>query len=469
MSTDTIAPARSDAVIAETAVPPPDRHAGRAHLHPAGAMLAEPVTRAAFAGSRWTLIVRNVLRQRSRNLMLGALILFASLAIAYFSQFLEGVARNFSQNLIALASGEVYVSSEVTRAADRSIFDRDYRYFRLPDGLRARAQALPGFVSVAERLEFDAKVVTELDSIPFRVMAFDKAAEPRVAANFTFTDGRMFAPGEYGIVLPADFARRHGVRVGDRVRLLAKAVNNKVNLIDYTVTGLFATQSLSAWFDTYAYLDLAVARVLVDDAAALTRLNINLADDADPAGADAANAAAVLTNWLKQHPVAGNPPLDASDWRTGTAMFAELTAAMQLSYAIVIGIVVVMMGASLAFSTMMNILERTKEIATLGALGATPKTIRRMLVAENLLLAAVAALAGIAVAAAASLITARTGIPITNKELAGFLGSSHFHPAFQAGGYLAGFLMPVAVAFAASLLFARRAARLPIAEAIADR
>ncbi len=416
------------------------------------------------AGSRWKLVFRNVLRQRSRNILLGLLIFFASFVIVYFSQFLEGVSRNFSQNMIALASGDSYVSSVTERAVDKNIFDRDYEYFTLSPEFYAHLAAMRGYASLSSRLEFDAKLVMADDSVQQRIMAFDLATEPKLKNNFTFVEGRMFHSGEYGIVLPVDFAQRHRIQVGDQVRVLARTINKQVNLIDYKVTGLFTTANLSSWFDHYAYLDLQVARVLVDDKGALTRLNINLKQGTAPDEFDKAVVAL-----LRETKNPANPTLDVTKWSEGAVLFTELTAAMKLSYAIVIFIIILMVAASLAFSTMMNILERTKEIATLGALGAPPREIRRMLVGENLVLAAVAALSGAACAGIVFLITLRIGIPIGVKELSGFLGSSRFYPAFNLFGFVAGLAVPLVVAFLSSFIFAGRAAKLPIADAIADR
>lgn len=429
------------------------------------------MTSPTFANSHWSLIVRNVLRQRSRNLLLGLLILFASFVIVYFSQFLEGVSRNFSQNMIELASGDIYVSSTIARDVDKNLFDRDYEYFVLPPAFYQELAKLPGhgahLSQPRARLELNAKLVLADDSVQQPVMAFDVAQEPRLKQNFTFLEGRMFNSGEFGLILPVDLAKRHQVRVGDTVRLLAKAVSGQINLIDYRVTGLFASNNLSASFDRYAWLDLAAARVLVDNRAALTRLNLNLAPGSDAASITSTTAA--VGKLLAQHQQAGNPALDCTHWSAGAALFTALTAGLKTSYGIVISIIVIMMAASLAFATMMNILERSKEIATLGALGAPPFQIRRMLVGENLLLAGVAALAGVVLAALVFLITAKVGIPITVKELRGFLGSSMFYPAFNAGGFITGLLVPLLVALIASYIFAGRAAKLPIAQAINDR
>lgn len=433
----------------------------------------------ARSGSRWAgarslarLACRNLLRQRSRTLLLGGLVLFSSLVIVYFSQFLAGVQLNYSRNLAALATGDVYFASRVTREIDRSIFDREYRYFRFDAALQSELARLPGVQAATVRLEFDTKVATDIDSLPFRAMAFDPRADAALARNFRLVEGRLFQPGAYEIVVPVEFARRNQIRVGDSIRLVAKALNKKINLIDYRVTGLFSAISLPAWFDNYVYIDLAAARVLVDDPAGATRVNLALQP-----GADAEATRAALDALLQRRAAAQqqqpaeerDPELQALHWHDGAEVFEELVGAMQLSYAIVIAIVTVMVGASLAFTTMLNIVERTRELATLAALGATPGRIRALLVGESLVLGLAASLAGTALAALLFAVTARVGIPITSKELGGFLGASRFHPAFDAGGFVAGLAVPLLVALLASWFFARRAARLPIAQALAER
>jgi len=413
-------------------------------------------------GDALRLASRNILRQRSRNLLLALLIIFASFVIVYFSQFLEGVSTNFTKNLISLASGDFYIASKVERKADGNLFDRDYEYFRLPPAFFEGLAKVKGFVSADPRVEFDARIVTELDTIPYRIQAFDSNLDLALANNFSFTAGRMFKGGEYGLILPEDLARRYGVKLGDRVRILAKSVNKQVNLLDFTVTGIFRTNNLSAWFDTYAYIDLGAARVLLDDKAALTRLNIHIEKDT-PSSA----FAEALDALLKAQGIA-KPAVEATYWADGAGFFAELTMAMQLGYVIVIVIITTMIAASLALAAVMTIIERTKEIATLGAIGATPQQIRRILVSEQVILAGTAALLGTALAGALFLVTSRTGIPLNTQELRGFLGSSHFYPAFSPEGFLAGMLVPLLVAFLATYLFAHRASKLSIAQAMAD-
>lgn len=456
------APAAAPTATASAATAPSSAHPS-AHVSPLPAAAAPAARRPPHRG-HWTLIVRNLLRERQRNLMLGLLMAFASFVVVFFSQLLAGIAQNFTHNLVSLASGNVYVSSTVERAVDRNLFDREYGFFSLPPAFYQALAKLPGYRAANPRIEFDAQLITARDTIPWRVAAFDAAAEPALAANFDFVAGRPFTAGRFGIALPEDFARRHGIRVGDPVRLLARSVGKQVNLIEFAVSGTFRTTQLSAWLDGYAYVDLASARQLLDSPDVATRLNVQLADRTDEAA-----FAAALDRLLAQYRQPGRPALDATPWTAGASFFVELTQSMTAGYLIVMVIIAILLGAGLGFTTVMVIVERRKEIATLAALGATPRQLRRLLVGENLVLAAAAALAGVALGALAFAIAAAIGIPVGMAELQGFLGSSRLYPAFEPAGFVAGALLPPLVAAAASSVFARRAARLPIAEAMADR
>jgi hypothetical protein len=145
------------------------------------------------------------------------------------------------------------------------------------------------------------------------------------------------------------------------------------------------------------------------------------------------------------------------------------TSVLEIGYAIVTTLLMLAVGASLAFTAMRNVVERRQEIATLAALGATARRIRRVLVGECLLLALLPAGLGVAIAIALYVATAGTGIAVTSQELVEFLGASYLQPAWNGAGVIAGLVLPLAVALPASSFFAWRAARCPIADALADR
>lgn len=408
------------------------------------------------------LYLRSLVRNKGRTLLLALLTGFAAFVMAYFAQFLRGVGVNFTDNLVDLSSGDAYIANAVDTKADETIFDRNYEFFRLSPEFYAAAATLPGFEQVRERLDFEATIKTEADSTFMPVGGFQPSREPALERNFVFAEGRMFKDAEYGIILPADVARRYGIKAGDTVSLITRSVDKRINLLNLTVTGTFTTRNLSSWFNNSAYVSLEAARGLVNDARALTRLNVHFAADAKPE-----DYMPRLQALLQQHPVEKNPPLAVTYWKDGAKFFTDLTFTIEAGFFIVVGIICTILAASIAFTSIMNVMERRREIATYGALGAAPKMVRKILIYESVFLSDISSIAGIGIAAICFIITRRVGVPIGNEELSGFLGSSHFYPALDWAGFWVPFIITKMVAGQTAYLIGTYAAKRPLTEATA--
>jgi ABC-type lipoprotein release transport system permease subunit len=408
------------------------------------------------------LYLRSLFRNKGRTLLLALLTGFAAFVMAYFAQFLRGVTVNFTDNLIELASGDAYIASKVEAKADETIFDRKYEFFRLPETFYTEAATIANFESVHERLDFEATLDTGEDSAYLPVGSFKPSNEPALVRNFTFAEGRMFSDAEYGIILPVDTARRYNLKVGDTVSLITRSVDKRINLLTYTVTGTFTTGNLSAWFNNSAYISLASARMLVNDPRALTRLNVHF--DAE---AKHDEYMPQLESLLQKFALPANPALGVTYWKDGSKFFTDLAFTIEAGFFIVVGIICTILGASIVFTSMMNIMERRKEIATYGALGASPKMVRKILLYESIFLSDISSIIGIVIAAICYVLTKDIGIPIHNAELSGFLGSSHFYPALDWAGFWVPFVITKVVAGQAVYFIGTYAARQPLSEAMA--
>jgi putative ABC transport system permease protein len=411
----------------------------------------------------WALVLKSIFRNKSRSFMLGLLICFAAFVMAFFTQFLMGVSKNFTDNLVELASGDIYISSEIKDQRDHNIFDREYDYFRYSPEFYAELEKLDGFVGAHPRLDMAARIVTSQDSIDFALSAFNPAEEASLLKNFVIIEGRMIKPDAYEIIVPEDWARRHQIAPGNSVSVMSRSVDRRINLLSFTVVGTFKTNSLSAWFNNSVYTSIEPARVLVNDSQAVTRLNLRFAN-----GFDKDKAIAKINSVMAAHIDIKNPTLNATYWQDGAEFFTSLVAGIEAGFFIVIGVICSILGACIALATVMGIMERSKEIATLGALGAAPKTIRKIFLMENVFLSDIASLLGISIAAVAFIITAKTGLPINNPELEGFLGASHFYPAYDVAGFIGAFLITKLVATNATFFIAGWAAKRSIADAMAE-
>ena len=126
-------------------------------------------------------------------------------------------------------------------------------------------------------------------------------------------------------------------------------------------------------------------------------------------------------------------------------------------------IVVVLLAA--ANTMMMAAAERTREIGTLRALGTRPSTIKRMFLAEGLILAIAGCAGGALVALLVRFVLNRAGLILPPPP-----GVSHgmpLHVNFYATAYAAGAVAMTVTLVAASWFPARRAARISIIEALA--
>ena len=413
----------------------------------------------------WSLVFKSLLRNGGRNLLQAGLIFFAAFVMAYFSQFLAGVTRNFTDNLVELATGEIYISSTIDEEIDQNVFDREYKYLRIPKSFLNEVNALEGVETIHPRIDVPVRLNLPDDTVNFSMSAFNPDQEQRLGSNFIITEGRLIADGAFEIMVPQDFARRHNIEVGDTVPMLAGTVNRRVNLVQFTVVGKFLTSSLSAWFNNYLYTSITPARVLLNDNTTITRLNIHLTEDAEK------DELMLQINTLVAQHLSddSNPPLDATWWEDGAEFFSSLVFGIEAGFFIIVGIIVTILACSMGFATVMTVIERTKEIATYGALGGSPKMIRKIFLMENVLLSDLSSIAGTLIALIAYLLTKDIGIPINNPEFEGFIGASHFYPALDIAGFIVPFLICKVVTAQVSFFIVTRAAKKPITEAIADR
>ncbi|MGA2545266.1 MAG: FtsX-like permease family protein [Rectinemataceae bacterium] len=124
------------------------------------------------------------------------------------------------------------------------------------------------------------------------------------------------------------------------------------------------------------------------------------------------------------------------DWRH-TAGFSALYV-YWIRIIFNIGFFIAIFGGMLIIinALVISVIERTSEIGTMRALGATKGFVRRLFFTETMILMLAYGLAGIALGGVASLILGRSGIRVSNQFMATLFGSHTLEPAFTAGGVL---------------------------------
>jgi putative ABC transport system permease protein len=304
----------------------------------------------------------------------------------------------------------------------------------LADELRA----VPG-VGVVSTMRYAAAAVNDQ---PLSLLGIDPLAFPEVG-GLRFLDGdeksayRKLA-ADRTLIVNGPFASIGGIKVGDEVQVTTP--EGKIPYRVVAIAGDYFNSKTATGYLSQANLEADFHRT--ED----IFISLNLSPDADEAAVDA-RLKAIIADYPQFRMISGKAYY-IENKRTFDAAFAGFDVAMMvIAFPSLIAIL-----NTLAI----GVIERTREIGMLRAVGATQKQVRRMVIAEALLLAATGTAFGL---------------------LGGVYLGYVFVKALTATGYPLDYAFPLAgllVAIAAGLLFgvlaaivpARQAAKMEIVKAL---
>ena len=403
----------------------------------------------------WSMAWRNVARNRRRSLLTGGVVMFgfASFALAggFMAQSLEGLR----DGTIRSGTGHIQVADPATFApgADGSLEHPLPRAADVEAVLRSDADV----TEVLPRLEFTGLLTNGVRSVPFLGVGLDPGPEARTMDHpKTLVEGRWLRDrNERAAILGTGLAASLGLKVGDTATILSTTRDGTLNAVDATIAGL-ADLPIKELDDRYLATSLGLASDLLAAGGAVTKLVVVL----DDTGRTAPALARVREN-LKARGI----PVAARGWEDLAPFYRQV----RLLYAGIFGfmgivlVVVVLLAA--ANTMLMAAAERTREIGTLRALGTRAAVIRRLFLAEGIVIAAAGCAAGALLSLLLRLALNHSGIVLPPPP-----GATHgtpLHVRVYAVAYLAGGGAMLATLAIASWFPARRASRMAIVEALA--
>jgi putative ABC transport system permease protein len=283
-----------------------------------------------------------------------------------------------------------------------------------------------------------------------------EGVEPRQEATLSkalgFSAGRGLAAADVPEALLGEgLAKSLGAGVGDTVTLLVNTPGGGFNGVELRVAGVFYSAS-KAYDDRALRLPLPVAQRLTRSEG-LSRLIAVL-----PRTDDVPAAARQLGAALAKRPVVVRQWHELADFYTKSVdLFRRQLAAVRV---VIVAVVLLWISNAMA----RNVMDRTREIGTMMALGRTRASVARTFLGEGLAIGVVGALLGVAAGAALAGAISAVGIPMPPPPgmAHGFIGGVEFTAGIAA--LAAGCAALSAVL--ASVAPAWRAARLPIVDAL---
>ena len=404
-----------------------------------------------MASTFLSLALRNVFRQRARSLATLSAIAIGVAGLILAGGFVQDIFIQLGEAVIQAETGHIQVTRQgyregKARAPEQYLIDA-------PERLKASlTAAAPGIDHAMARLAFRGVLNNGRRDLGIIGEGIEADAEAGIGTYLRYVEGRALKDGdEDGIVVGQGVAHSLGLKVGDRVTLVMTLAEGAVNTLDFELVGVF--ESFSKDFDARAVrIPLAAARSLMDTASAHV-LVVMLQRTGD--------TAAVAAALKRQFAGAG---FEISTWNELSDFYDKTVKLYDRQFGVLRLIILCMVLLSVVNSINMTLFERTREFATMRALGDRSSTIFRLIMSESLCLGVIGALLGMACGVLAALLISAIGIPMPpppNANL-GYTALIRIVPLEVAIAGGIGFIATVL----ATVVPAQRAGRLDIVDAL---
>ncbi len=394
---------------------------------------------------------RNVLRNRRRSLVTIILVTIGVAAILSAQGFsshtnhrIQGITVDRIGNLIV--SHPEYFERDEVRTMELGIVDYNVLMNKLRGDERVKyvfpELRLSGMVSNGDKTSI------------FRAIAVDHTTFDREHGGIRFVSGGALSevsdmPLDPEVILGKDLAESLNVDVGDYLTLMSTTTYKGINAVDFRVVGTVDIGSLQG--NRYIiYLNLSDAQELVDTDAIHT-LSIHLHD--------------FEKTEIMQHKFTEDlVDLKVTHWSEEAEAYDRVKALFGGIFGVMTLIVMIMVFFSVSNTMSQTVVERTREIGTLAALGTGRSVIVFNFVTEAIIIALIGSSLGVVVASVVGIVLSASGAELppgpgfTNPIPISFLISTSLMVKTS--------ISLIVACAAASWFSARRGVKQPIVDAL---
>jgi putative ABC transport system permease protein len=390
---------------------------------------------------------RNVFRHRARTALTLAAIIFGVAGLIVTGGFVEDTLIQLRESTIESQLGHL----QVYRAGYSTFGRRSPFQYMIedPEKIASQFRDLPNVLDIMPRVSFSGLLSNGRTTLG---EGFDIDREERWSKSLRLVSGKHLSrTARYDVLLGQGIANSLKLKPGDRATLLVSTSAGALNSLDFEVAGVFQTFSKD-YDDRAIRVTLAAAQELVGTQAA-HKLVFAL-DDTNATEAIAQQ----VRQALPQH------EFEIKTWRD-LADFYQKAADLYRRYFVVLRCIIlglVLLGV--ANSVNMTIYQRLGEFGTMKAIGNREALVFRLVLTENVIVALLGGLGGVALGVLLALVISAIGIPMPpmpNTNLA-YIASIRIVPLELAQAFVVGLAATVGAAY----LPARRASRLSVVEAL---
>jgi len=328
---------------------------------------------------RWVLMaLRNLTRNRRRTLISLLVVATGAVALLLTSGFVVFNFRGLETALVHGGLGHLEVAAKSSAGPgqmDRPVTDAltDWR------ALRSRLEALPDVSAVGANVHLMGMASTPAGkSASFVGVGVEPDREGAMGFNTRLRAGEPLpqalpAEGDDVAILAQGLAATLGAKTGDVVTLLALTPDGSLNALDVRVAGIF-TSGVQDLDTRFVKLHLASAQRLLQTES-VSDLLVMLRDEVPLERGQGA----------VEHLVAGHaPPLAVVDWRARAPFYDQVRNLYRGIFWFLGTVILVLVVLSASNTLLMAVLERTRELGTLRAIGTSRPQLAAIVLLEAL-------------------------------------------------------------------------------------
>lgn len=404
-----------------------------------------------------TLAYRNLTRHRRRTIVTATAVAMGLTIFIILDSILLGAELDSDRNIIWYETGAAqfihrqYLEERDERTLNHVIDDRH----TLAQDIQRH-----GF-AVAPRTVFSAEMILFRDpfpedgNVPVTAYGIDPLQDDDVfRISQSVREGRFLTPDEEGVLLGSWLAEDVGAEVGFPIILVTRTRDGYFQTMDLEVVGIVETPNPIINRGAL-YLPLSVVDDYLHMGGGVTELAI-----ASPPGSDAAQLQVVA---------AAYPSLRVVSWQELAADYIALTQTKDSASGLILFLVFVIAAVGISNTILMAVLERTRELGMLQAIGMRNREITTMLLMEAAGIGLLGALMGVTAAALLNIPLITQGIDfgfIMRDTDVGYRLTSHFYGTWNGATFISAAAMGVAISVVTAVLPVRRALQRPVVESL---
>jgi putative ABC transport system permease protein len=221
--------------------------------------------------------------------------------------------------------------------------------------------------------------------VPSHVRFINGQAKSTIIANLKLFDGKPLEDGiSYGVGLSTGLAEQLDLKLGSDLIAMAPTVRGNINALDVQVFQLFES-AVNILNDKLMFVPLQFAQSLYDTTG-VDRVSVLLRDTKETENMKAELARALA---------AGGLEVDIKAWNELDPLYSKIKDMFDLMFLIIFVIVFCVAVMSILNTMSMAVLERTREIGTMRALGVKRPGIVSLFAAESSMLGIIGSLLGV--------------------------------------------------------------------------